>query len=333
MSVSKHPIRPKKLQNLYAEIAKAITSSLDFSTILEKIMEQIYLFFQPQNWSLLRLDHDKGELYFVICEGICSDKIKNLRLKLGEGVAGKVAETGKHFIVLNAENNSQFNNKIDKISGFTTTSVVAVPIIFQQRILGVIELINTIQNNDFSDKELEILKTIADFSAIAINNADIHEQIIFLATHDSLTQVYNRAFLDRLNTRVLDDSFSKDNYAIAILVDVDNFKIINDKFGHAAGDIVLIKMAELLKIICRKSDYVFRIGGDEFLVIISNINSNDLELVKDEIRRKLSSFLREEKLDFSYSFGIGSGKTKELSKVIQLADAKMYKVKEGNKIR
>lgn len=318
-------IKANNIQNLYTEIAKSLTSSLDYSTIIKKIMDQIYLIFHPENWSLLRVDKKSNELYFVVCEGTCANKIKNLRMKIGEGVAGKVAETGKELIIANVENYIHFNEKIDRISGFCTNSLVAFPIIFQDEILGVIELINL---HNLSDQNLEILKTIADFSAIAIHNSLNHEEIIFLATHDALTQVYNRAFLDRLNSTFLNDSYKSNiDDAIIILVDIDNFKQINDKFGHKFGDKILIKLADLLIESCRKSDFVFRIGGDEFLVVITNLNSSDIDFFESEINRKLASYLEDKKLGFSYSFGISRGKIKQLEHVIHLADVKMYKAK------
>lgn len=321
-------ITAKDIQKLYAEIAKSIISSLDYSTIIKKIMDQIQLIFQPQNWSLLYIDEEKDELYFVICEGHCADKIKDLRLKVGEGVAGMVAKTGKSLIVKDTAEHSQFNKKIDQISGFNTSSLIAVPISFQGKILGVIELINSVDDN-FSDKELEILKTIADFSAIAINNAMVHEKIVFLATHDALTQVYNRAYFDGFHASLGKNAY----YGVIVLVDIDNLKIINDKLGHSIGDKTLVKMAEILVKSCRRSDYVFRIGGDEFLVIIANISLDDIDFVTSEIDRKLRGFLENKQLDFSFSFGISFGKIKELNQLIRLADLKMYENKRGNRLR
>lgn len=332
MSKEQPNISAQRIQALYADIAKSITSSLEVSTIINKIMELVHSFFRPANWSLLRVDQEKNELYFVVSEGLDAEKVKDLRLKIGEGVAGHVAETGKSVIVADVNRNNHFNNSIDQLSGFKTTSLVAVPIVFQNKVLGVIELINTLHEKEFTNKELEILETIADFSAIALNNAIIHEQITFLANHDPLTELYNRAFLATLfSSNSNNASFTDfdDTYSIAILIDVNHFKQINDQFGHVAGDKVLIRLAELLKTYCRKSDYVFRVGGDEFLMILTNLDVEEIPALENEMTKKLNAFLEKAALDFSFSYGIASGRNTELEQLINNADQKMYQAKHA----
>lgn len=332
----KHPdITVKKIQALYAEIAKSITSSLEISTVIKTIMAQVQLFFQPNNWSLLRIDEATNELYFVIAEGLDADKIRDMRFKLGEGIVGYVAQTGKSILVRDVSESDLFANKVDAVSGFKTKSLIAVPVIFQDRVLGVIELINAFEDREFSDDDLHTLQTIADFSAIALNNAMIHEQITFLATHDPLTGLYNRAFLARLLTQNADPlafTSETETHTIAVLIDIDHFKQINDRYGHAAGDKVLIRLAALLKTACRKSDYVIRIGGDEFLMLLTDLGIEEIKKTEQDIRFKLDAFLQKTSYDFSFSFGIASGKSFELEQIIIAADSKMYQAKNASKI-
>lgn len=328
----KQAISPQLILTLYAEIAKLITSSLDISTIINTVMRQIEIFFQPTNWSFLRLDPDTNELYFVVVEGIDANLVNSLRLKLGEGLAGYVAKTGKSMIVLDVEENIHFSNMVDQVTGFKTKSLIVVPVIFQNNILGVIELVNLPQANTFTENDLKILETIADFSAIAINNAINHEKITFLATHDPLTKLYNRAFYDKLlkyETVPNKISAEQDTYLMVILFDIDKFKEINDHFGHADGDKVLIRLAELLRECCRKSDYAFRFGGDEFLLVITNLEKNEIPTFEKTMRMKLSSLLKINAPDFSFSYGIATGKSVELESVIIEADKKMYQLKQS----
>ena len=164
----------KSLQ-LYINIGKLITSSLDFEKIIEGIMDELNLFFSPDNCSILRLDQNTDELFFVAVKGISLDNLKDIKLKVGEGVAGIVAQTGESMYIEDTAHNEFFSKKIDKISGFHTKSIIAVPIKFRDKIFGVIEIINqqNSSNNkeNFSKADSIILESIADFAAIAFANA------------------------------------------------------------------------------------------------------------------------------------------------------------------
>src|SRR3954462_9637217 len=91
----------RKLQelNIFHDVAKALTSSLDLDSILQTIMEKMAEYFRPDTWSLLMVDEDKQELYFAIAVGDAADALKSMRLKVGEGIAGWVAKNGERLIV------------------------------------------------------------------------------------------------------------------------------------------------------------------------------------------------------------------------------------------
>ncbi len=313
----------ENIQDFYTGIAKLLTSSLEIDKITQAIMQQIEVFFQPHNWSLLRLDANSRELFFVIAKGIDFALLKNVRIKMGEGIAGKVAESGKSIFVEDVKSNPLFLQKIDKLSGFKTKSLIAVPIIFQNEVLGVIELINTFEGRNFTQNELKILETIADFSAIALTNAIAYERLVWIATHDPLTGLYNRSYLEKLITDC-QSSLNMDNQVVVVGVDVDKFKIINDSYGHLTGDDVLIKIAKFLQKICNSNDVAFRTGGDEFLLIMPNLSKNDITKKVEWIQEKLSH----EEYNISpaqrFSFGIASGSQKNLPALIKKADNEMY---------
>src|SRR5947208_11479583 len=85
--------------SIFHDVAKALTSSLDLDSILQTIMEKMAEYFRPDTWSLLMVDEEKDELYFAIAVGTASETLKNVRLKVGEGIAGWVAKHGEHLIV------------------------------------------------------------------------------------------------------------------------------------------------------------------------------------------------------------------------------------------
>ena len=338
----------KRIQELYTQIAKLITSSLELSKIADAIMKEIELFFEPRNWSLFRFDLTTQELFFFVAKGINQKTIKHIRLKLGEGIAGYVAKTGKSVYVKNAEHDPRFSKKVDTASGFQTRSLIAVPIIFQKQVLGVIELVNTHEGRRFTQYELHILETIAEFSAIALTNAMMYEHTLSLSVRDPLTGVYNRARLNALlhqcthareakRTKQVLKKQVLESHVITAWIDIDSFKQINDRSGHRAGDEVLIKTAHYLQNQCRTDDFVFRVGGDEFVIVMTNLAKKNVAPTLLRLQKSLKAGTKAFLPEFSFSFGITSGKKADLKKLIEKADQLMYdskgrKHKKENKL-
>lgn len=326
------PIPFERLLNLYSTIGKLITSSLEISNIIHSIMEQVELFFQPHNWSMLRLEPGSQELYFVIAKGIDPEVVSGFRLKLGEGIAGQVAKTGQSTFIHDAQSDPHFTQKLDNLSGFKTRSIIAVPLLFRNQVLGVIELINTFEDRSFTKEELYILETIADFSAIALNNAMVHERISWMAIHDPLTKLYNFAHLDNYLKKKVTQSLEMGSkkrevdtlYAIVILIDINDFKNVNDTYGHYVGDQVLVKTAALLQAVCRDEDLAVRIGGDEFLIAIMNLHENNIEKTSERIQKQLNQASSDVAPASGFSFGLVTGKISDMLNLIKKADKQMY---------
>ena len=321
----------ERIQDLFTGIAKLITSSLEINRVTSAIMQQVELFYQPHNWSLLRVDEETQELYFVIAKGIDIKKIKHIRLKCGEGIAGHVMESKQSILIQNAQTDPRFSKKVDNASGFVTQSLIAVPIIFQQQILGVIEIINALEERNFSKQDLEILEAIADFSAIAFSNAIAFDRIVWAATHDPLTGLYNRSFLNHLENIKNQHGVSpsteqteQNHYMIAILVDVNKFKEVNDQYGHRTGDDILVETAHLLQSLCGKNDFAFRIGGDEFLVLIRNLEKDAVVSKMEALEKELIAASTKIPPASGLAFGMAVGIESNLEALIKEADDLMY---------
>ena len=327
-----------RLKSMYANIGKLITSSLEFNDILDGIMEEVRGFFKADNWSLLRLDPATNELFFVIAEGIDKSAVEHVRLGLGEGIAGIVAKSGKSVFVPDTSKDSRFTDKIDRVSGFRTKSIIAVPMVFQNTVYGVIEIVNRSRGNPFSDDEHLILQTIADFAAIAFANRSVYEQALRFANSDPLTGLYNRGKLDeilavsKLSVRRARRTSDHTKYYIAVVVDIDNFKDVNDAHGHRMGDAVLKHVGNLLVSCIRNEDFSFRLGGDEFLVLIPCFTDIEVNKTTKRIEKKMKAVCRfqiNEKIEGSFSYGISSGLKNQLRNIIHRADLLMYEKKNS----
>src|SRR5947207_13052978 len=108
----------RKLQelNIFHDVAKALTSSLDLDSILQTIMEKMAEYFRPDTWSLLMVDEEPNELYFAISVGAAAEAIKNVRLKVGEGIAGWVAKNGERLIVPDVMADPRIAKRIDDMT-------------------------------------------------------------------------------------------------------------------------------------------------------------------------------------------------------------------------
>lgn len=326
-----------EIASLYMSIGKIITSSLDITVILEGIMEEIRVYFDAENWSLMRLDPATNELFFVIVKGIDRKTVELIRISHGEGIAGLVAKTGESIFVPDTSTDRRFSDKVDIVSGFKTKSIIAVPIKYNDTVYGVIELINRNTGGIFSDFEHVILKSIADFSAIAFVNAALYERAVKLGITDTLTGLLNRARLDEViaeSVKMINYNERRNNefpYAIVTVIDVNSFKEINDKYSHREGDKVLRETADRLRKVARANDMIFRIGGDEFLILIMESARTHLEPAAERLNSELetlSHFNMDSGCKVTFSFGISTGKISALPELIHSADIHMYENKK-----
>ncbi|MEJ5363407.1 MAG: sensor domain-containing diguanylate cyclase [Spirochaetota bacterium] len=315
-----------KIKQLYANIGKLIVSSLELEHILEGIMEEVHTYFAPENWSLLRFDPNSEELYFVISHGIDFESVKNIRLKKGEGIAGYVVESKKPVFVPDTSIDNRFTDKIDRITGFKTKSIIAVPMIFRDTIYGVIELINKAQGGIFSSDEYLILKTIADFSAIAFANSLLYEKAATLAVLDPLTGLYNsRKLSELIATWTKEEHVRREDTTniIAVLTfDIKGLNDINNIGGHREGDRILKQVSRVLKSSLRENDSTFRIGGDRFLAIINCDNYFDLKSLVERILQKIQTITLpyNPQQHIQVSHGLSIGTRNRLQELIEEAE-------------
>ena len=159
------------------QVAAAISSVMEVQPLLEMIMEKSKEVMDAEASSLMLLDEETQELVFNVATGEKGAALREIRLPLGRGIAGWVAQNREALLVPDAYEDPRFNRDADKMSGFRTRSILCVPLMMQERILGVVQVLNPKFKDSFVEKDQDTFTSFADNAAIAIENARLYEEI------------------------------------------------------------------------------------------------------------------------------------------------------------
>ena len=322
---------------VFHELGKAITSSLQLDQVLRTIMEKIEEVLRPDTWSLLLMDEEKQELYFEIATGKGAEALKDVRIKMGQGIAGWVAQTGEAVVVPDTSQDSRFFAQVDERTRVETRSIVAVAVRFRQQCLGVIELINCVGPGGFSTRDLALLEALADYAAIAIENARHVQKIHELTITDDCTTLYNARHMNFiLDTEIYRSQRYSYEFSL-IFIDLDHFKSVNDTHGHLTGSKLLGEIGNVVKSNCRLIDFAFRYGGDEFVVLLPQTSKENACRVARRLHKLVGEtvWLQESGLNvrITASVGVASYPADARTKadLLHLADEAMYGVKNSTR--
>ena len=316
------------------EIGRTIISSLELQTVLNIIMDKTRELVQAESWSLLLGDEGEGGLHLSVAVGEGADRSRTgAVVKPGEGIAGWVAREGKPVVVHDAAADPRWC-ELEQTYGTCARSVLCVPLETRGRVLGVIEVVNKKGGGEgFTPRDLSLVTRLAGFAAIAIENARLYQQTKMLTLTDELTRLYNtRFFTQYLENDVKRCRRYKSSVSL-IFLDLDHFKLVNDRHGHLMGSQLLREVADVLRRGVRDVDIVARYGGDEFIVILPETRLEDAALVAERLRQAMNDhvFLASEGLaaHLTASFGVAAfpETCSSEEELIRLADQAMYRVK------
>lgn len=156
-----------------------------------------------------------------------------------------------------------------------------------------------------------------------------YDKVKFFSEKDSLTGCYNRRFFDKIFPTLLRQMSKKNKKLSLAILDCDNFKTINDKYGHKKGDLVLQEFSKLLLTNIRKSDMIVRWGGDEFLIIAPDADKKDIKEIINQFEKKLQKLSEKLEIDIFASSGFATYPcdAKKIDDLIHVADSNMYILK------
>ncbi len=319
------------------EIGKALTSCLEIHDVLETIMKQVERLIKPKAWSLLLVDRETGDLTFEIAISPVAEQLKGIILKRGEGIAGWVALHGQPLLIPDVSKDERFAVHIDKKMLFTTRSIVCVPMKIKEQVIGVIELINSYEEVDFDESDISLVSAIADFAAIALDNARNYERISELVITDDLTGLYNsRQFGQLIDDEINRSRRYKEEMSLVFL-DLDHFKSINDTHGHLVGSRMLGEFGKMIGGHVRSSDMAARYGGDEFAIILPHTGKLQAVKMAENLLAvmKNTHFKSDDnsEIPLTASFGVASFPVDADNRadLIRAADIAMYNAKDSGR--
>ena len=253
-----------------------------------------------------------------------------LEIPVGKGLSGWVAENRKPVLNGNPFLESAYLNDPNKFS--TLRSAVAVPLEGTNGVLGVLSLYHA-ESEAFTKDHLRILLAISSKIGLSIENALRFRQAESSATTDYLTNLPNaRSLFVQLDAELSRGRRSEQPLALLVL-DLDGFKQINDKYGHLEGNKVLKNVAAALKSACREYDYVARMGGDEFVILLPGAKSNDvdakLKQFRDLVKQVGSEIFGASQLTVSIGVAHFPKDGIDAEQLLAEADRRMYKEKRA----
>ncbi len=216
-------------------------------------------------------------------------------------------------------------------------SEIGIPIIAHEQVMGVL-LVQSKRSRTFDPEDEQLLRIVADQVAVALDNARHHAEVRRQARLDSLTQVLNHgAFVAEVHNHAEKAASSGDSLSL-IMLDVDNFKAYNDRFGHVAGDAALRTTVQAIRSHVKSRDAIGRWGGEEFGIILVGATKEQAGLVADRIQTTLASLTPIDELGRkmpapTVSQGIATfgEDAKDANELVDIADRMLYRAKEGGR--
>ena len=347
--------RPKKIRRrtreprsfddlrLFHDVARALTSNLELEPLLRAILGLMEDFFGPEQWSLLMMDEEKQELYYALSAGLDKERIKKLRIRNGEGIAGYVAKTGTPLVIPDVENDPEWKRFSREHPELHLRSIACLPIRHSNRTLGVLQLHNS-ELDLMPDASISFLRVLCDYAAIALENARQVKLVHHLSITDDCTGLFNARYLYTMleqEIAALNDPqviSIRPNFSLVFL-DLDYFKSVNDTHGHLVGSRLLAEVGSLIKRSIGPENSGFRYGGDEFVVLMRGLAKSEATELAQRLREDLkgNDFISGEGLNLrlSASFGLATYPEdgNDLHSIIRAADTMMYKAKADGRDR
>ncbi len=325
------------------EISRTLSATLETEEILDTIVNKVAKITNASRASIVLIDKGKNLGYVLASHD--NPNVRNLMIDLKKYPEIKVVVDTKEPVVIDDISNNPLMKEVkEMVKDFKEVSVLVVPIVCDEEVLGTIFLRTRRSTRNFSQKEVYFCQVVANASFNALKNAHLYrtiqeekEHLEILAVTDQLTNSYNHSYFFMR----LDEEYQRaKRYGVpmsCIMIDVDDFKLINDTYGHIVGDSVLKELSSGIQKAIRKNDLFARYGGEEFAIILPHTGNKGAFKEAERIRKVVLE-LEFSKLPagkkITISLGVASyphDAIKTYNDLIAYADKGLYRAKAEGK--
>ena len=279
-----------ELQAGIARVGATLAGTHDLDRILAVVLDAAMASTGARAGAVLLLSPDRSVLELSMGQGIADDG--PLRLPLGQGVAGHVAVTGRP---LHGRTGSpHLRPAPGEPSGAT---VVAVPLTSSTTVIGVLLLLDRQDGEEFDERDLATLGTFTSQATVAVDNVLLHRETSRLSVTDGLTGLWNYRYFQLALAKEVERATRFERPLALLMLDLDHFKQVNDRYGHQRGDAVLVELAERIRGLVRDVDILARYGGEELVVVLPETDEAGAVQAAERIRRAVRDL----------PFGVSSG--------------------------
>jgi diguanylate cyclase (GGDEF)-like protein/putative nucleotidyltransferase with HDIG domain len=317
------------------EIARTFGSSLDIEDTVTVLINKVGHVVPFDLCVVYLYDEEKGYATAAHVAGRHAESLRGRAVALGEGVVG--------FVLANRRSSFLLDPMLDfrdaaLPEGCRFRSMVALPLTKDERLLGALAVYST-EPGRYTDDHLRLLDTVARLASDALSNAMSHAQAESNALTDTLTGLPNsRAMYVRFEQEAARARRSGRPFQV-VMLDLDDFKVVNDSFGHKTGDRMLREVGRILQAQLREYDFLARYAGDEFVAIVQDLSTEQTNELRERIERAVSRFTLHVRGDKHARVGISVGSAsygvhgETLDQLLISADEAMYSAKSFHKQR
>ena len=288
-----------------AEIFHDVLSEQSLDALLERIADTLGELIPYEDVHIYQADESARLLTPALARGEWDTEVMREGFTFDEGITGW-AVTHREAVLANQ---AHLDPRVRFVPGTPADpeALIAVPLIARGQLKGALNIYRVGEDAIFTDEEFLLAKRFGDAAALAIDNAHIRARLEHQAETDALTNLYNhRAFHDRLRQELLRASAAHGGVAV-VMLDLDDFKKVNDVYGHGIGDHLLYQVADVLRASVRETDIVCRVGGEEFAVILPAGDVRSSTVLAERICDELAKLETEAVGRLTASIGIAVG--------------------------
>jgi len=319
-------------QRLLAHVFHEVLSETNSAALLELIADSLAELVPYDSLTVYRADERRRELIPVLARDRWAEEILNDRTYFGEGITGWAVEN-REAVRTNAAHLDPRRKTVVGTPDGEAEALVSVPLLVKGSIKGALNIYRLEEGGFFSDEDFELAQMFGDAVALSLDNAEVHAALEHQAKTDSLTGLYNhRFFHDRVHSELARSMRVGDSLAV-VMLDIDNFKRINDVYGHDVGDDILMMLAQQLEFSKRASDVVCRVGGEEFGVIMPSSTAEEATAFARRFKGQPSIFDDVGEVTVSVGVSEGPGQASDAKTLTTYAENAMMTAKAQGKDR